>query len=77
MDRAVHLGHTLGMDYNIMWLLAPSLVAGFVGWFVGEAHGFDRAVACVADMPMSGPPPMVDLSLDEEGDAGMWERARR
>lgn len=67
------------MDNTLLVLLAPSLVAGFVGWYVGEAHGFDRAVECVDSMPLPVPPPVVvrDLSEDGDGADGMLERARR
>jgi hypothetical protein len=61
-----------------MWhILAPSFVAGFVGWMAGEAHGFDRAVKVVDDMPHSGPPPVVDLTMETDGADGILERARR
>ena len=63
------------MDNILFILLAPSLVAGFVGWFTGEQHGFDRAAACVERALPSAPVP--DTTEDMDGADGFLERARR
>jgi len=53
---------------QIITFLAPSLVAGFTGYLAGEIHGWQRAVECVENMPLS------DLGKEA---GGMRERARR
>lgn len=62
------------MDTLFFTLLAPSMVAGFIGWFAGEQHGFDRAAACV-DRALPSVPDTTEE--DEGGDVGGLERARR
>lgn len=61
------------MDNLLLVLLAPSMVAGFVGWFVGEQHGFERAVDVVDAMPGAA----FDLDAETDGADGFLERARR
>lgn len=60
------------MDSTAFIIILPSLVAGFLGWFVGDTHGFERAVACVKSMPMVSVP-----DEDTDGLGGLFERARR
>lgn len=60
------------MDFNFWIVLAPSLVAGFIGWMAGDHHGFACAVDHVKAMPIT-----ADLDLDTDGADGLLERARR